>query len=132
MAHLQTDGAQVFSRWHHDGMTGYRKRPRDPAQLAKRMIDIASGNAREDEQPKRDVTERKARRFARVELARVMQMMALGEMAASIAHEINQPLAAIAANGNAGLRWLTRGLRTSPRPAPLFSTSSTIVVALAR
>jgi hypothetical protein len=48
MAHLQTDGAQVFSRWHHDGMTGYRKRPRDPAQLA-----IASGNAREDEQPKK-------------------------------------------------------------------------------
>jgi hypothetical protein len=48
MAHLQTDGAQVFSRWHNDGMTGYRKRPRDPAQLAKRMIDIASGNARED------------------------------------------------------------------------------------
>ena len=53
MAHLQTDGAQVFSRWHNDGMTGYRKRPRDPAQLAKRMIDIASGNAREDEQPKK-------------------------------------------------------------------------------
>jgi C4-dicarboxylate-specific signal transduction histidine kinase len=34
--------------------------------------------------------------------------MAMGEMAASIAHEIKQPLAAIAANGNAGLRWLTR------------------------
>ena len=50
MAHLQTDGAEVFSRWHNDGMTGYRKRPRDPA---KRMIDIASGNAREDEQPKK-------------------------------------------------------------------------------
>jgi C4-dicarboxylate-specific signal transduction histidine kinase len=92
MAHLQTDGAQVFSRWHNDGMTGYRKRPRDPAQLAERMIDIASGNAREDKQPRRDVTKRNALRFARVELARVTQMMALGEMAASIAHEINQPL----------------------------------------
>jgi C4-dicarboxylate-specific signal transduction histidine kinase len=33
--------------------------------------------------------------------------MAMGEMVASIAHEIKQPLAAIAANGNAGLRWLT-------------------------
>ena len=108
MAHLQTDGAQVFSRWHNDGMAGHRKRPRDPAQLTKLMIDIASGNAREDEQPRRDVTKRNALRFARVELARVTQMMALGEMAASIAHEINQPLAAIAANGNAGLRWLTR------------------------
>lgn len=36
-----------------------------------------------------------------------MQIMAMGEMAASIAHEINQPLAAIVANGNAGLRLLT-------------------------
>jgi C4-dicarboxylate-specific signal transduction histidine kinase len=30
----------------------------------------------------------------------------MGQMAASIAHEINQPLAAIVTNGNAGLRWL--------------------------
>jgi len=32
----------------------------------------------------------------------------LGEMSASIAHEVNQPLAAIVTNGEAGLRWLTR------------------------
>jgi signal transduction histidine kinase len=49
-----------------------------------------------------------ALRLARVELARVERMTALGEMAASIAHEINQPLGAIVANGNAGLRWLAR------------------------
>lgn len=42
MAHLQSDGAKVFSLWHNEGMTGYRKRPRDPAELAKLMIDIAS------------------------------------------------------------------------------------------
>jgi signal transduction histidine kinase len=47
-----------------------------------------------------------ALRAARADLARVRQTMAMGEMAASIAHEINQPLAAIVANGNAGLRWL--------------------------
>ncbi len=40
------------------------------------------------------------------DLARVRQRMAMGEMAASIAHEIKQPLAAIATNANAGLRWL--------------------------
>jgi len=34
--------------------------------------------------------------------------MAMGEMAASIVHEINQPLAAIAANADAGQRWLSR------------------------
>jgi signal transduction histidine kinase len=47
-----------------------------------------------------------ALRKSRIELERVMQMTAMGEMAASIAHEINQPLGAIVSNGNAGLRWL--------------------------
>jgi hypothetical protein len=50
MAHLQSDGAKVFSLWHNEGMTGYRKRPRDPAELAKLMIDIASGEI-EDREP---------------------------------------------------------------------------------
>jgi C4-dicarboxylate-specific signal transduction histidine kinase len=40
------------------------------------------------------------------ELARVSRLTTMGQVAASIAHEINQPLAAIVANGNAGLRWL--------------------------
>jgi hypothetical protein len=53
MAHLQTDGALVFPRWHNEGMTGYRQRPHDPAQLAKLTIDIASGNACEHAQPKK-------------------------------------------------------------------------------
>jgi signal transduction histidine kinase len=44
----------------------------------------------------------------RVELARVTRLTTMGEMAASIAHEVNQPLAAIVANANAGLRWLAR------------------------
>ena len=54
----------------------------------------------------RDISDRNALRLARADLARVRQRMAMGEMAASIAHEIKQPLAAIATNANAGLRWL--------------------------
>ena len=42
----------------------------------------------------------------REELARVSRLTTMGEMAASIAHEVNQPLAAIVTSGNAGLRWL--------------------------
>jgi len=54
----------------------------------------------------RDISDRNALRLARADLARVRQKMAMGEMVASIAHEIKQPLAAIATDANAGLRWL--------------------------
>ena len=48
-----------------------------------------------------------ARRAAmQTELARVARTTTMGEMAASIAHEINQPLAAIVNNASASLRWL--------------------------
>jgi signal transduction histidine kinase len=57
-----------------------------------------------------DVSKRKgadeALRSARSELARVSRISAMGEFAASIAHEVNQPLAAIAMNAAAGLNWL--------------------------
>jgi PAS domain S-box-containing protein len=46
-------------------------------------------------------------RDAQLELARVSRVTTLGELAASIAHEINQPLAAIVADANASLHWLT-------------------------
>jgi PAS domain S-box-containing protein len=56
----------------------------------------------------RDMTERSALRQAQSEVARMTQRMAMGQMAASIVHEINQPLAAVAANADAGQRWLSR------------------------
>lgn len=43
---------------------------------------------------------------ARVELWRLNRVLLLGEITASIAHEVNQPIAAVVANANAGLRWL--------------------------
>jgi PAS domain S-box-containing protein len=45
---------------------------------------------------------------AQTALAHVTRVTMLGEMSASIAHEVNQPLAAIAANAGASLRWLSR------------------------
>jgi PAS domain S-box-containing protein len=57
-----------------------------------------------------DLTERNRAQQAMVamqaELAHVARMSTMGELAASIAHDVNQPLAAIVANGSAGLRWL--------------------------
>jgi C4-dicarboxylate-specific signal transduction histidine kinase len=44
----------------------------------------------------------------RSELAHVGRVAPLGELTASIAHEVNQPLAGIVMNGRASLRWLER------------------------
>jgi PAS domain S-box-containing protein len=47
-------------------------------------------------------------RKAQAELAHVARVTTLGELTASIAHEVNQPLAAVIANAAACLRWLDR------------------------
>jgi PAS domain S-box-containing protein len=60
-------------------------------------VDISARRAAED-----------ALRAAQSELGRVARLTTVGAMAATIAHELNQPLAAIVSNGSAGLRWLNR------------------------
>jgi len=63
----------------------------------------------------RDISERKQAEELRaslhttqVELARVSRLTIMGELAASIAHEVNQPLTAVTNNANACLRLLAR------------------------
>ncbi|KAF1031197.1 MAG: Sensor histidine kinase TmoS [Burkholderia lata] len=58
-----------------------------------------------DENTRRLETEA-ALRHARTELARASHMTVMGELAASIAHEINQPLTSIVSSAGAGMRWL--------------------------
>jgi two-component system sensor kinase FixL len=57
-----------------------------------------------------DITARKhaedALLRAHTELAHITRVTTLGELAASIAHEVNQPLTAIVADANAALNWL--------------------------
>jgi len=59
----------------------------------------------------RDLTDKRrveeALREAREELTRVTRLTAMGQLSASIAHEINQPLTAIAANSDTCLHWLS-------------------------
>jgi signal transduction histidine kinase len=58
-----------------------------------------------------DIDDRKsmeeALRSTQTRLSRATQTATVGELSASIAHEINQPLAAVVTNGHACLRWLT-------------------------
>jgi PAS domain S-box-containing protein len=87
------NGTPIWVHAYVSGMRGGKARP--PLFLATAI----------------DITDRKraeaASRDALSELARVARLTTMGEMTASIAHEINQPLGAIVANGSAGLRWLT-------------------------
>jgi len=59
-----------------------------------------------------DITERKradeALRQAQSDLAHVSRVTTMGELTASLAHEVNQPIAAAVTNANTCLRWLTR------------------------
>ncbi|TAJ27091.1 PAS domain-containing sensor histidine kinase [Bosea sp. (in: a-proteobacteria)] len=59
-----------------------------------------------------DITERRQAQDAvlqaQAELAHAARVATLGELTASIAHEVNQPLMAVVTNGEAALRWLRR------------------------
>ena len=68
-----------------------------PAQTVAFVVDLRERRAAEE-----------ALLRAREELARVTRVSTVGELAASIAHEINQPLAAVATYAGAALLWLLR------------------------
>src|SRR5216684_1613427 len=57
---------------------------------------------------KRAEEERERLRQAQADLARVNRVITMGELTASLAHEVNQPIAAALTNSNTCLRWLTR------------------------
>jgi PAS domain S-box-containing protein len=92
LVHAKVDGTQVVvaSRWSL--LKDERNRP----------IAILETN--------NDITKRKraeeSLQRAQVELAHVARTATLGELTASIAHEVNQPLAAIVTNGEVCLRLL--------------------------
>ena len=65
----------------------------------------------------------------RSELAQSSRQTTFGAMTASIAHEIRQPLGAIAANAQAGLRWL---IRSEPNQAEVQAALERIVSETAR
>jgi len=65
-----------------------------------------------------DVTERNQARAnlekTSAELAHAVRISTLGQLAASIAHEVNQPLTAIINYGKSGIRWLGRDIPNTP------------------
>src|SRR5579859_4563395 len=78
--------------------------------LERRVIERTQQLMIANEQMRREMAEREraeiALRAAEAELAHVTRVTALGEMAATIVHEVTQPLTGIVTNGNACLHWL--------------------------
>jgi len=72
----------------------------------------ASGNLVQFIGSTTDITERKqaeeALRQAQADLARISRITTMGELTASLAHEVNQPIAAAVTDANTCLRWLNR------------------------
>jgi C4-dicarboxylate-specific signal transduction histidine kinase len=71
--------------------------PEDQLEFGGAVMDVTATKRAEDELRK-----------TQTELAHVTRVTMLGELTASIAHEVNQPLAAAIANAEACLRWLDR------------------------
>ncbi len=94
MVHTTRDGRQVTvaSRWALQ-----RDERGQPAAVLETNTDVTARNKAAEELHQ-----------ARAQLAHVSRVTTLGELAASIAHEVNQPLAAIVTNGEVCLRWLDR------------------------
>ena len=84
------------------------KNPHRPSDRELRLTDLYARQAAEIIERKRAEEER-AKLVAHIErLTHATRMMSMDVLTRSIAHEINQPLGGIIANGNACIRWLDR------------------------
>ena len=79
-------------------------------QLEVKVQERTAELRRTNEQLESEIVERKRAEEAvhktQANLAHLTRVMTMSELATSIAHEVNQPLAAIVTNGAAGMRWL--------------------------
>jgi len=107
--------AAATSRFEEDGWRVRKDGSRFPANAILNGLHDPKGKLVGFAKITRDLTESRraedAVQAAQAELARVVRVSTLGELTASIAHEVNQPLSAIVTNANASRRILA-----SPAP----------------
>jgi PAS domain S-box-containing protein len=107
--------AAATSRFEEDGWRVRKDGSRFPANAILNGLHDPKGKLVGFAKITRDLTESRraedAVQAAQAELARVVRVSTLGELMASIAHEVNQPLSAIVTNANASRRILA-----SPAP----------------
>ena len=95
LVHTKKDGAQVVvaSRWSLQ-----RSERGAPVAILETNNDIT--------ERKRAEEQRERLRQLEADLAHINRVSMMGELAASISHEVNQPLSGVVSNGSASLRWL--------------------------
>ncbi len=84
------------------------RRARDELEVrvGERTVELRSANEALLAQMAEQRRTEEALQRTRTELARVVRITTIGELTASIAHEVNQPLAAVVANADACVAWL--------------------------
>jgi C4-dicarboxylate-specific signal transduction histidine kinase len=102
----------LFIGW----LSGEQKRAKESLRHARDALDAkvqerTAELKRANEQLQSEIAERELAEEglirAQAEIARIARITTMGELAASIAHELNQPLGSIVMSGDACLRWLT-------------------------
>src|SRR5271165_647843 len=102
----------LFIGW----LSGEQKRAKESLRHARDALDVKVQERTAElksanEQLQSEIAERESAEEglirARAEIARIARITTMGELVASIAHELNQPLGSIVMSGDACLRWLT-------------------------
>lgn len=75
-------------------------------RVSERTAELKDANAALFAQMEEQKRAEEALQLARADLTRVARITTIGELTASIAHEVNQPLAAVVANADACVAWL--------------------------
>jgi PAS domain S-box-containing protein len=86
----------------------YYREPRSPGSAETRALEMATHLAGIAIERKLAREERERLRQTQADLAHVNRVTTMGELTASLAHEVNQPIAAAVTDANTCLRWLTR------------------------
>src|SRR3981189_1024981 len=123
-----------------DSFAMYYREPRSPSPAETRALEMATHLAGIAIERRLAREERERLRQAQANPPHINRVTTMGELTASLAHEVNQPIAAAVTDANTCLRWLTRDhpdleeareassrvVKDATRPAELISRISSL------